>query len=76
MVGPYPGWLAIAATLALFCYGGLGLILCRPSAGRLVRAAVSAPGVLALRALIHVRSIFRLSAPTWTRTPDHDEVRS
>ena len=76
VVGPWPAWLAIAAALALVCYGGLGLILCRPSAGRLVRAAVWAPGLLALRALIHVRSIFRLSAPTWRRTPDHDEVRS
>jgi len=74
-VGARPMWLATAGTLALLGYGGLGLILCRPSAARLVRAAASAPGVLALRALIHVRSIFRLSAPTWTRTPDRDEVR-
>jgi hypothetical protein len=75
IAGPWPAWLAMAAGLGLVCYGGLGLVLCRPPAGRLVRAAASAPGVLALRALIHMRSALSLSAPTWTRTPDQDEAR-
>jgi len=74
VVGDWPAWLSAAGVLALVCYGGLGLILCRPTWGRLVRALLSAPAVLALRALIHVRCAVSVRAPAWMRTPDHDEV--
>lgn len=69
LVGNGPMLVSAAALLGLAAYGVLGLVLCRPKLGDLLRAVAALPEVLATRYVVHFRSLRLWSSLGWVRTP-------